>query len=358
MFSRRHLNQSLRSFLALLMIFLMAVSMSGCSKNEEPEPEEAEEPEVEEDISIYADPSLGIASTAGNGLRDWRTILIAGIDNGHRADIQLVLSINKDTGEARMFTVTRDTYMQIADGKTRVIDDREYEFCKCNRAFETGDKYDLMKELNQHLDLNIKEFIGVDWECAATLVDALGGVEVEIESQEMLDAINRTLAGLTDVYAEPIAGTGKQTLTGWQAVQYLRVRKYKGGNPRIRETHSREFLSALYGRAKEMSAEEISEVYDEVADMLDTNMSRGTLTDTLLALKDADINDNGGFPYDYVKLWDPDEHFKYLVPDTLLSNVVQLHANVYDQFDYLPSEKVQELDERIKDLRENHLIKK
>lgn len=357
MFSR-HLNQALRRSLAFLMILLMTVSMSGCSKKDEPEPEEAEEPEVEEDISIYGDPSLGIDATAGSELRDWRTILIAGIDNGHRADIQIVLSINKTTGEARMFSVTRDSYMQIADGETRVIDDREYEFCKCNRAFETGDKYDLMKELNQHLDLNIKEFIGVDWPTAAKLVDMLGGVEVTVE-EEMLDWINNdSMPAQYGAENARIESAGTQTLNGWQAVEYLRVRKYKGGSPRVREQRCKDFINLLLEKVKALPMDEVSEIYDELADGLDTNMSRTTLTDTLLLLEKSDINDIGGWPYDYVKLWDPDEHFKYLVPDTLLSNVIQLHANVYDQFDYVPSEKVQELDGRINDLRDNHLIKK
>lgn len=357
MFSNNTISKKLLRLFSMAVMVLLVLMLPACSKPEA-DAEETEEPEtVEEDISIYGDPSLGIDATAGSKLREWRTILIAGIDNGHRADIQLVLSINKSTGEAKMFTVARDTYMQIADGEIRTIDDREYEFCKCNRAFETGDKYDLMKELNQHLDLNIKEFIGVDWPCTAKLVDALGGVEVEIESQAMLDAINGLIAGYQDAYADPIAGTGKQTLTGWQAVQYLRVRKYKGGSARIRETHSREFIESLYERAKGMSMEEIAEVYDEIADMLDTNMSRNTLTDTLAEMSSAQIENIGGWPFEAVTLWDPDEHFNYLVPDTLFSNVIELHANMYGQAVYLPSEKVQELDDRIKDLRENHLIK-
>ena len=211
--------------LSIMLITMLVLLLPGCSKPEPaPEPE-AEEPEVvEEDYSIYGDESLGIDAGAGESLRDYRSILIAGIDNGHRADIQMLLCINEETGESRIITVNRDTYMQIADGETVTIDDREFEFCKCNRAFEIGDKYDLMKELNQHLDLNIKEFIGVDWACAAKLVDDLGGVECDIESQEMLDAINSLISGFSEGDAELISGTGMQTLTGWQAVQYLRVR--------------------------------------------------------------------------------------------------------------------------------------
>ena len=102
---------------------------------EEPEPEPEEETVEEIDYSIYADESLGIDGKVGADLRDYRNILIAGIDNGNRSDMLIVLSINKDSGDAKMFTVSRDTYMQIAHGETVTIGEHELEFCKCNRAF-------------------------------------------------------------------------------------------------------------------------------------------------------------------------------------------------------------------------------
>lgn len=356
----KDIRKSLLKILCITLALSLVLVLPGCSKQQK-ESEEAEQEaaaEEEEDMSIYGDESLGIDPMVDKDLRDYRSILIAGIDNGHRADIQLILCINETTGDAKMFTVTRDTYMQIAHGETVTIDDREFEFCKCNRAYEIGDKYDLMKELNRHLDLNIKEFIGVDWACAANLVDALGGVECNIESQAMLDAINNTIATFPDADAELVPGTGMQTLSGWQAVQFLRVRKYEGGGPRARETHNREFLAAVYNKAKSLSMEEIGEIYDDLADELDTNMSRNTLTDTMAALSTAQIEDAGGWPYETKVLWEPDEYFVYKVPDSLYSNVVELHANLFGQDNYTPSTTVQELNDKINDLQENYLIDK
>lgn len=359
MTGNKTVRRSLLKILCITLALAMALALPGCSKpKQEPEEAEQEAVEEEEDLSIYGDESLGIDATVDKDLRDYRSILIAGIDNGHRADIQLILCINETTGDARMFTVTRDTYMQIAHGETVTIDDREFEFCKCNRAYEIGDKYDLMKELNRHLDLNIKEFIGVDWECAANLVDALGGVECNIESQAMLDALNDIIMNFPDADAEPVPGTGMQTLSGWQAVQFLRVRKYDGGGPLARETHNREFLAAVYNKAKNLSMEEIGEIYDDLAGDLDTNMSRNNLTDTLAALSAAQIEDAGGWPYKVKELWEPDEYFVYKVPDSLYSNVVELHANLFGQDNYTPSTTVQELNDKINDLKENYLVYK
>lgn len=350
---RSHLSKLLCILLSLALIF----TLSSCSKQaEEPEPEE---PEETEDYSVYGDESLGIDAKVDEGLRDYRTILIAGIDNLNQADIQLVLSINKETGETRMITVNRDSYMQLADGETIETDGREVVFGKCNRAFEYGGKYALMKELNRHLDLNIKEFVGVDWACAAKLVDLLGGVEVEIESQEMLDGINSLIPGSPEE-TELIPGTGKQTLHGWQAVQYLRVRKYKGGNAFVRDDHNRAFIEALFAKAKGMSVEEIAEVYDEIAGDLDTNMSRNTLTDTLAFIsQDDDIENIGRWPYEFKTRYEPpDKHFNYRVAQSLYSNVIQLHADMFDQTSYVPTETVLNLSDEIIDLEENYLIKR
>lgn len=346
--------------ISAILIAVLVLLLPACSKPEpEPELEPEETAEEEIDYSVWGDESLGIDPVVDESLRDYRCILLAGIDNGHRADIQMILGINEETGECRIITVNRDTYMQVADGETVTIDDREFEFCKCNRAFEVGDKYDLMKELNQHLDLNIKEFIGVDWPTTAKLVDALGGVEVNIESQEMLDAINYLIEEFPDVDIEPIPGTGVQTLNGWQTVQYLRVRKYKGANAFVREDRNRAFVEALFAEAKDMSASEISEIYDDIAGDLDTNMSRNTLTDTLALISQSEVKNIGRFPYEYETFYEPpDKYFNYRVPQSLVSNVLQLHDDMFDQLDYSPSDKVQELNDKIVYLQENYLIAK
>ena len=339
--------------ICITLSIVLVLALGGCSKKTD-EREKAEE-NVEEDISIYGDPSLGIDAGAGESLRNYRLILLGGIDNGNRSDIMLVLCINRDTDEIKMFTVNRDTYMQIASGETVTLYDQEFEFHRCNEAYCAGGKYALMKELNEHLDLNIKEFIGVDWATTAKFIDLIGGVDCDIESQSMLDAINGLIESNPEGERTPIAGTGKQTLTGWQTVQYLRVRKYKGGNPVVRDEHNRKVVEELFRRAKTMSMEEISAVYDEIADDIDTNMSRNTLTDTFALLATTDLIDAGGWPYEYKVKWEPGKQFEYKVPQSLYSNVVQLHENVFGQSEYLPSAKVQELSDIISDRLDNYL---
>lgn len=352
-------SYSIQTIIRLMLIIslttLLAVSFCGCSDNPE-QPEKAEQENMET-VSIYGDESLGIDAGVDEALRDYRCVLLAGIDNGNRADIQIILCMNEESGDIKMFSVTRDTYMQILNGEVISIDGRDYEFCKCNRAYERGDKYALMQELNRHLDLNIREFIGINWECAAKFIDYLGGIEVMIE-EPMLDWINQGGGLPEEVQASgdfKISEAGTQTLNGWQTVQYLRVRKYKGGDVRVREKHNREVLEKLMVKAQSMSAEEIAEIYGEIAGDLDTNMSRSTLTDTIASIASSNIENTSAWPYHFDIKYDQDKHFNYFVPNTLVSNVKELHANIFGQEEYLPSTTVQELNDRIVDLSENHL---
>ena len=346
MFENKNASGAVRRLLCLMIALVMIVTMSACGKKSK----EAEEPEKEAEgtSSIYGDESLGIDAKADEALRDYRMILLGGIDDGNRTDIMIVLCINKETKDIKMFTVNRDTYMQVAEGRTMSRYGFDFEFQRCNEAYPANGKYGLMKELNRHLDLNIREFIGADWDTTAKFVDALGGVEVDITDQSMVDYLSR-------LESDPIESTGRQVLNGGQVVHYLRVRKYDGGSSRARDKNNRAFVEALLNKAKSMSAEEIAEVYDEIADDLDTNMSRNTLTDTIAELASASLVDAGGWPYETVKKNQPEVGTQYDVPTTLYSNVVQLHEKVFGQTDYTPSATVQELSDMIKDKEENFL---
>lgn len=326
-------------FRLLILALCAALIMCGCSKEEPKETESAEAEQQDEGVdALYGDESLGIDAGVDKELRDFRTIALFGIDNGERSDIVIIISFNKETGEARLASVVRDTYMRVkeADGDTPPV------FTRCNTGYESGGKYEAMKVLNTNLDLNIRECICVDWDCAADLIEALGGLHVTID-EDMLEGINKLLPA-----DNKIAQAGEQTINGWQAVQYLRVRKYHGGNTITRAENNQEVFIQLYNQAKSMSAEEIADIYDQIADELDTNMSRNTLTDLLAQIATVDIQQTDTYPYEW-KSMKNSKNFDFRVPESVVSNVKTLHANLYGQTEYLPSMTVQTIhDEMLK----------
>lgn len=320
---------------------------------------------ADEDIDLEAvwdktDAELGISAQGAKLDALFRTILIAGIDNGHRSDIIIILSLNKKNNECKVFTVARDTLMQLNEKEIYTIDGKARDFCKCNQALRFGDKYVMMRELNRHLDLNIREFIGVDWACTAKLVDKLNSmgytIKGNITNKSMLDAIN-----MYRPMEEELTSTGIVPLKGWQAVQYLRARKYDGGGPLARDQRNLTLFMDLFNRTKKMKLSEAIEVYETIADGLETNMSPAVMKGALARIAESELRpaviqlkSYAGWPYSKNQMWDNDDVFIYYVPITLSSNVKDLHKKVYGGA-YAISSTVKSLNSKMESLSKNTL---
>lgn len=344
---KKKYKKSMKAFSVFLILNFAITAMlafTACGKKEP----EAEEPPEEE--TVYGDKSLGIDARVDEELRDYRSIALLGIDAGGRSDMMMVMTINEKDSKAKIVAVHRDTYMQIAEDGTYNINGVEREFYKCNRAYKRDGKYGTMKELNRHMDLNIKECIAIDWEGVSNLVDNLGGIEVDVTAS-MLPYVNGLISGKGD----KIASAGFQNINGTQAVAYLRCRKDPGSDATTRDERNQAVFKALYDKAKGMDIGEISEIYDKIADDLDTNMSRTTLTETLALIASTDLEETEGWPYEYDIMWEEDDSFYYFVPNTLESNVIELHKTLFGQEDYKPSETLLKLNDRIIELKEEQL---
>lgn len=322
------------SLLAIALCLLML--LCGCKGNSEEAPAE----ESDEGLTtLYGDESLGIDPAVDEQLKDYRLIAIFGIDKDSRNDIEIIISVNKKDGTAKLVSVIRDSYVQILEETA----DHGAAYNRCNLGYARGGKYEAMKVLNRNLDLNIRECICVDWPCAAHLIDLMGGLTVDV-SESMLEWINKgAYLGEYEDEDYKLESSGTQTLRGWQAVQYLRARVYEGGNTISRVHNNEDAFLQLYDQAKGMSAAEIAEVYDEIADELDTNMSRNTLTDTLAQIATTDIEKTDEWPYEWTQMEDAENGYR--VPMSLVSNVKELHKVMFGQDDYLPSTVVQEIND-------------
>lgn len=345
-----------RRFVSCILVFSLIMSMtlfmSSCGKKAEEAP--AEETKQEEEQTIYGDESLGIDAKVDEALSDYRNILLLGIDNGNRSDLMMILSINEKTHEIKSVAVHRDTYMQIAEDGTYTIDGKEREFYKCNRAYKRDGIYGAMKELNRHMDLNIKECVAIDWAGMAKFMDSMGGIEGYID-ENMLEFINGNKPTDDPSVDYKVDGPGQQHLSGWQAVQYLRARKYTGGTAPKRDDRNQDALLQLFDKAKKMDIQQLSDVYEGVASDIETNMSRNTLTDTLGIIADSTLEGTPGWPYEYSELWQDDNSYYYFVADTLASNVTELHKTLFGQENYEPSETVMTLNDKLETARKEQL---
>lgn len=286
--------------------------------------------------------NLNVATQVEEKLTGYRNIALFGVDSrdsdlgeGNRSDCIIIASINNDTKEINLVSVYRDTYVDI-DG---------YGLDKITHAYSYGGPELAVKTLNKNLDLNIKEFVTVNFDAVADAVDVLGGVNIRIEEDE-ISAINsaiRNTAKHTGLEAEYIENAGMQTLNGVQAVGYSRVRYTEGGDYR-RTERMRAVIEAMFKKLKDKSIGEINSFADKVLPEVYTNLEPNevlSLTPNMLSYK---MSESIGWPY---KTRGITTDRWYGVPVTLEENVKQLHKEIFGEEDYTVSEAVKDINDAI-----------
>ncbi len=194
----------------------------------------------------------------------WMNILLLGVDTkdntrfGGRTDAMLVLSVNANTGEAKLSSIVRDLYILIPNG---------IGYNRINTAYAFGGPYFAMKVVNESLGLNITRFCAIDFRRFEEVVDVLGGVEIEVSAGE---------ARLIGKYTDVPTHAGLEKLNGKQALIYCRLRE--ADNNFKRNERQRKFLTALL--KKVMSENDLSQmlnVAEKVLRSMDTNLTLGDL---------------------------------------------------------------------------------
>ena len=281
---------------------------------------------------------LGIEDSTSKNLENYRNIALLGVDSrnissndGSRSDSIIIVSINKETNDVKLISVYRDTYLDLGD---------KYGLDKVTHAYAYNGPSQTINTLNRNLDLNIKEFVTVNFEVVADVVDLIGGIEVDIKEEE-LSQMNKYIEDTskhTGIPSEKLTHAGKQTLNGVQAVTYSRIRKTEGGDYR-RTERMRTVLTKTFNKAKKMNVSQINKIADTVLPKIQTNITQGEIIATIPKIVSYNIEENIGWPYDTkgktLDRW-------YGVPVTLESNVKKLHEDLFGNSDYEVSSKVKE----------------
>lgn len=278
---------------------------------------------------------LGITAEASTKLAKYRNIAIFGVDSreddygkGNRSDCMIIASINNETKEVRLISVYRDTYVNI----------QGHGLDKITHAYSYGEAPLAINTLNTNLDLNISEFVTVNFDSVSDAVDELGGVTINIENEEIKyinDYIDAT-AQITHKTAKHVTSAGRQTLDGVQAVAYSRIRYTAGGDYK-RTERMRNVIEAMANKLKSKNIMEINNFMDEILPKVYTNISQKTIMSMIPDMMNYKVSTSIGWPYE-VKGITLDRW--YGVPVTLESNVVKLHQDLFDDPDYTLPESI------------------
>ena len=273
----------------------------------------------EEDLSVSAE--------AEENLSEYRNIAIFGIDSredtyskGNRSDCIIIASINNTTKEVKLISVYRDTYVQIEG----------HGLDKITHAYSYGEAPLAVKTLNTNLDLNIKEFIAINFDAVQEIIDDIGGVSMNITSEEV-------------PHITGISKAGTYNLTGAQALEYARIRYATGGDYK-RTERMRDVLIAATNKVKTFNISQLNTLVNNVLPKIYTNITASDIFSLLPSATSMKITDSIGWPYE-VKGITLDRW--YGVPVTLENNVTRLHQEIFGETDYTPSETVKEISNQI-----------
>ncbi len=285
--------------------------------------------------------AVGINEDTKEELKGYRNIALLGIDSraddyglGNRSDCMMIASINQETNEIKLISVYRDTYVYVMENGTKRLD-------KITHAYSYGGAQNTLKSLNEAMDLNITEFVTVNFDAVIAAVDSLGGVYIDIDKSEIKyvnDYIDATSES-SGVKSSHITHSGRQKLDGVQAVSYTRVRYTAGGDYK-RTERMRTVVEAMLSKAKTLGVGQLNSFADTILPKIRTNISSSEIWGLIPKLASFKVTESIGWPYDTKGItldrW-------YGVPVTLQSNVERLHKEAFEQEDYEASDTVKEM---------------
>ena len=285
---------------------------------------------------------LGISQEAKENLSGYRNIAIFGVDSrsddygiGNRSDCIIIASINNSTGDIKLISVYRDTYVKI-DG---------HGLDKITHAYSYGEAPLAIKTLNTNLDLNINEFVTVNFDSVAEAVNQLGGVQLTITSDEIkyINGYIDETSKVTGKTSKHITEPGTYNVDGVQAVSYSRIRYTDGGDYK-RTERMRTVIEAMFTKLKTKNIAEINSFADKVLPHVYTNISATDILSMVPSMTKYKVTESIGWPYNTkgktMDRW-------YGIPITLESNVKQLHQEAFDEEDYEPSDTVKNISQSI-----------
>ena len=286
-------------------------------------------------------------------LTGYTTYALFGIDHrdknialgGENSDTIIIASVNNDTKDVKLVSVYRDTLLNLGNDT----------YSKANAAYAYGEAEQAITMLNTNLDLNISEYATVNFNALTTIIDDLGGLDMDMSYAEIVHMNNYcvetseetgkdyTPIELPDRPDDIEAVQYHYHLNGVQATSYCRIR-FTASLDMGRTERQRRVIQMIVSKAKSAGLGKIFKIMDDVFPMVTTSMTKDEILQLLPTLIGYSVDDTTGFP----------SSFKFsnvkgsiIVPTTLESNVIELHKFLYGDETYTPSATVLANSEKI-----------
>ncbi|MEE1187336.1 MAG: LCP family protein [Acutalibacteraceae bacterium] len=316
----------MKRVISIILGVLLIMCAVSCSKAEEPEREVISQINVSSAASSKekAEPvyetsggldikQLGISKDFKYNDSNIKNIALFGIDYSEndtsRCDSIMIISVDTKKKTAKISSVLRDSYVPID------LPDGDVVNTKINASYYYGSIYKLdgyktsgpqlaINTLNQVYDLNIKDYISVNFKQAEKVIDYLGGIDIKISEAERNNMNNMDYGKLYDNGC-PVEESGNVHLNGMQSVQYARVRQIDSDV--IRTQRQRNVLKILLNKIKNLSADEVPKFVETMLDTVKTSFDY----ETIINYADL-ITDDTSFTANTFPVTDSDnEYYQY-----------------------------------------------
>ena len=289
-----------------------------------------------------------------DGVRDatkgYRAIALYGVDSrdsnmnsGTNSDSIMIVSINESTKEIKLVSVYRDTLMEIASGSMDTTQ-------KVNYAYQLGGAVTAINTLNTNLDLNITDYVAVDFSAMASIIDAVGGVDVKVIDEEV-NNFNKNLAeqiSLSGKYSSGITEAGEYTLDGQQAVAYSRIRSTGQGDI-TRTERQRIVLMKVIDKLLSADTGSLDSFVDVSFKCISTSLNKDDIHALVKNVAGYKVVDTAGFPFAY-EAKELSDKGNCLVAADMASNVEALHEYLYGADKYVISGTVKQISSNIESI--------
>lgn len=278
--------------------------------------------------------------------KGYYTVAVFGVDSrdgnveeGALSDVNMIINVNRETGDIQLISIYRDMYSMI---------DEDGKFHKFNQAYIEGGHEQALEALNRNLDLDIKNYITVNWKAVIDAINILGGVDLEVTDAEFkyLNSFISYTVEATGVGSHELEHAGMNHLDGVQAVAYARLRLMDTDFNRTER--QRKVVSLAFDKAKNANFSTLYSILVAVLPQTSTNVKIEDLIPFAKDISKYHLSETAGFPFDK----DTKKMHKrdYVIPITLKSNVIALHQMLFGNipgYTYTPSEMLNKISNKI-----------
>lgn len=345
--ARKKRNKILLLIVEFFVLALLVVVVYGVTKTEKVTKVSIDEEEI---VAKMNDTVV-----QNETLKGYKNIALFGVDSregslgkGTRSDTIIIASINNDTGDIKLCSVFRDTYLNLGNDT----------YNKCNAAYAKGGPEQAINMLNMNLDMNITDYVTVGFDGLIETIDALGGVYIDVTEKEIvhlnnyqISMVGKTTDNQTYVATEgkdyiAVKEPGYQLLNGLQATAYCRIRYV--GDDFMRAQRQRTVLAAVMDVCKKSDPAKLNKILNAALPNVATSLDIDEMTSMLGNVTHYQITGSDGFPFESNRATgNVGSKGSCVIPVNLEDNVKLFHEFMFNDSAYQVSSQVHQYSQKV-----------